>query len=349
MKPSQDNNQNFWISYADLMAGLLFVFILLIGAIVIKYVFMQTNLISQAKSLEIQKKELQKKQKTVSAVSNKLITTQDALRAIKILLAEEKETSYKTNVLLEQSNKNVSNLKLLVSQKDEELQKEQNLSKMLNSQLIENMNLVEITKKELAQITQKLLESASSHQKLVEDLNITKARIKNLTGIRIKAVQALKKKLGKAIEVDPNNGAIRLPSGVLFDVDSYNIKNEAKNTLRTTLIKYINTLLEDKNLRQYIDNIVIEGYTDSDGSYMYNLELSQKRALAVLDFLYSQKGVNKKLLRKYVSASGRSYSNLIRKNGKEDKEASRRIEVKFSISNKKAIQEIEDFLKSEHK
>lgn len=349
MKPSQDNNQNFWISYADLMAGLLFVFILLIGAIVIKYVYMQANFASQNKSLEIKKRELEKKEKTVSAVSNRLLTTQEALKAVKILLADEKEASSKANALLEKSNQDINNLKLLVVQKDEELKREQNLSKELNSQLIENINLVQITKNELAQITQKLVESASAHQKLVEDLNITKARIKNLTGIRIQAIQSLKRKLGNAIEVDPNSGAIRLPSGVLFDVDSYKIKDGAKKSLRLTLIKYINTLLKDKKLRKYIDNIVIEGYTDSSGSYMYNLELSQKRALAVLDFLYSQKGVNKKLLQKYVSASGRSYSNLIRKNGAEDKEASRRIEVKFSISNKKAIQEIEDFLKSEHR
>ena len=36
--------QNFWVSYADLMAGLLFVFILVLGAIVIKYVYIQANL-----------------------------------------------------------------------------------------------------------------------------------------------------------------------------------------------------------------------------------------------------------------------------------------------------------------
>ena len=41
---SRSTDQNFWVSYADLMAGLLFVFILLIGAIVVKYVYVQTDL-----------------------------------------------------------------------------------------------------------------------------------------------------------------------------------------------------------------------------------------------------------------------------------------------------------------
>jgi ATP-dependent Clp endopeptidase proteolytic subunit ClpP len=51
-KKNQNNDENFWISYADLMAGLLFVFILVIGAIVIKYVYAQSSLESseEAKS-----------------------------------------------------------------------------------------------------------------------------------------------------------------------------------------------------------------------------------------------------------------------------------------------------------
>ena len=40
----QKNDENFWISYADLMAGLLFVFILVLVAIVIKYIYTQNNL-----------------------------------------------------------------------------------------------------------------------------------------------------------------------------------------------------------------------------------------------------------------------------------------------------------------
>jgi len=35
MEELEDSQDNFWISYADLMAGLLFVFILVIGAIII--------------------------------------------------------------------------------------------------------------------------------------------------------------------------------------------------------------------------------------------------------------------------------------------------------------------------
>jgi len=49
---NSDGTSNFWLSYADLMAGLLFVFILLIGAIVVKSIVLKSNLDSKESSLE---------------------------------------------------------------------------------------------------------------------------------------------------------------------------------------------------------------------------------------------------------------------------------------------------------
>ena len=43
-------------------------------------------------------------------------------------------------------------------------------------------------------------------------------------------------------------------------------------------------------------------------------------------------------------ASGRSYLDNIKVNGKEDKDASRRIEVKFRLKNEDAMYEIERIL-----
>lgn len=381
---NKDNSsQNFWISYADLMAGLLFVFILLIGAIVVKYVFMQedlqvikTNLEAQERSLKLSEEELVKRRKDVASVTDKLIIakqevlhltamqvqledelsaikqdrnmTADALNAARVLLAQQAKDINETKLAIDLKQNEISQLKSLLLESEESLSAESNKTKTLTSQLSQATNLVEIKDGELALLAQKLLERTSAHQKLVEDLNITKSRIKNLTGIRIKVIQTLKERLGKSISVDPNSGAIRLPSAVLFDKDSSILKDSAKETLKDTLFKYINILLGDEKIKAYVDSIVIEGYTDSDGPYLYNLKLSQQRALAVLDFIYAENSDNQELLQKYVSASGRSFSNLIYKDDQEDKDASRRIEIKFSISNKKAIQEIETFLQGQH-
>ena len=55
--------------------------------------------------------------------------------------------------------------------------------------------------------------------------------------------------------------------------------------------------------------------------------------------------VDKKLLSTFVNSSGRSSADLILdKNGVEDKDASRRIEIKFNIKNEEAIKEIQNYL-----
>lgn len=41
----------------------------------------------------------------------------------------------------------------------------------------------------------------------------------------------------------------------------------------------------DDSYKKYLGEIIIDGYTDTDGDYSYNLELSQKRSLAVAQYL----------------------------------------------------------------
>lgn len=348
---SQKADQNFWVSYADLMAGLLFVFILLIGAIVVKYVYVQTDLKNIKNDLEAQKKvlhlaqvELSQKQRDFLRLRSDMNVTSASLQVAQNLLAEKESALNETTAQLQLSDREIENLKKLLL--DTELARDEVKGELVASQmeLGTTTNTLKLKEGELALLSAKLLENAASHQQLVEDLNITKSRIKNLTGIRIKVVQELKNKLGKKINIDPNSGAIRLPSSVLFDVDSYVLKPEAQKQLKETLQPYLDVLLNDESIRENIDHIVIEGHTDSDGTYMHNLDLSQKRAYSVMAFIYSLDEKRTALLQKYLSANGRSYSDLILKNGVEDKEASRRIEIKFNLSNKKAIEEIETFL-----
>lgn len=349
---SRSTDENFWVSYADLMAGLLFVFILLIGAIVVKYVYVQTDLKSIKNNLEEQKKVLQLSQEELTQkkseflrLSSDMNVTSFALQIAQELISQKENNLEEANAKLQLTDREIENLKKLLL--DTELARDEVTGELVASQmeLGTTTNTIKLKEGEIALLSAKLLESTASHQKLVEDLNITKTRIKNLTGIRLKVVQELKDKLGNKINIDPNSGAIRLPSSVLFDVGSFEIKPEAKVQLKETLEPYFAVLLGDKEIRDNIDRIIIEGHTDSDGTYMHNLDLSQKRALSVMAFIYSWDEKRNPLLQNYLSANGRSYSDRIFKNGIEDKESSRRIEIKFSLSNKKSMEEIETFLK----
>ena len=326
----QKNEENFWISYADLMAGLLFVFILVLGAIVIKYVYSQNNLEKEKQALNQSQEELINK----NEVLNKLNTL------IKNLEAEKSELSTqlsKSNETINLNNEELQKLKDVLL--GYELKDKEQTTELENRQ-----NQITLKDSELTVLVNKLLEQEKAHQKTVEEFDITKAKIRTLTGIKLNVITKLKEKLGKSINIDEKSGAIKFSSNILFDQGAYKLKEESKKELNGVLKNYISTLLEDKEIRKYIHGITIEGHTNSDGSYLSNLQLSQQRALEVMQFLYESNTINKDLLNKYVSSSGKSSSDLIYKDGVEDKDNSRRIEIKFIIKNEEAVKELQNYL-----
>ncbi|MDD8020071.1 MAG: OmpA family protein [Acidobacteriota bacterium] len=72
---------------------------------------------------------------------------------------------------------------------------------------------------------------------------------------------------------------ITFDSGLLFDVDKYDLRPASKENL-TKLASILN---------KYPDtNIIIEGHTDSTGSHDHNMTLSENRAKAVAAYLATQ-------------------------------------------------------------
>ena len=327
----QKNDENFWISYADLMAGLLFVFILVLGAIVIKYIYTQSNLEKEKYALNQSQEELISK----TEVLNKLNSLIKNLENEKTQLSNQLSKSNETINLNNEELQKLKDVLLGYELKDKEQ----------TTELENRQNQITLKDSELTVLVNKLLEQEKAHQKTVEEFDITKAKIKTLTGIKINVIKKLKEKLGKSINIDEKSGAIKFSSNILFDQGAYKLKEESKKELNGVLKNYISTLLEDKEIRKYIHGITIEGHTNSDGSYLSNLQLSQQRALEVMQFLYESNTINKELLNKYVSSSGKSSSELIyNKDGSEDKDNSRRIEIKFIIKNDEAVKELQNYL-----
>ena len=117
---------------------------------------------------------------------------------------------------------------------------------------------------------------------------------------------------------------ITIEGGVLFKSGKYDLTASAMSNLN----KFANTVL-----KQYTDcDVAIQGYTDSDKwrgetdeeSQAANLTLSQNRADAVKNYFITC-GVS---VNQIKSSTGFGQTNLITDaNGKEDKTASRRVEI----------------------
>ncbi|MEA1919303.1 MAG: OmpA family protein [Campylobacterota bacterium] len=388
-----DNNDTFWISYADLMAGLLFIFVLLVGAIIIKFLFLQQDiksisqeLIDKQHELHISLDSLKEKEKKLSMTSSRLTKLeQEAIQSAflinklrkKELSLEEREKELRrlnsdlnTSLLSTMASLDMTRSELQIQENHLDLTRQEleTLSKQLlltqeesvriatllktsEAELLKRDETIEtqsqtlfLKNSELSKMATLLLEKSRQHQSIVEQLDLTKMQIKHLTGIRIKVISALKESVGGKVKIDAKNGSIRFNSGVFFEQNGATLTPQAKKDLKIVLNEYIDTLMSHRDIAPYLDRIDIVGYTNTDGSYLHNLTLSQKRAYVVLEYLISQDFRYAEDLKNRLSATGRGYNDLILKDGLEDKDASRRIEIKFRLKDEDAIRQIEKIL-----
>lgn len=161
---------------------------------------------------------------------------------------------------------------------------------------------------------------------------LTKANIERSTAIsKIMAMIAEDPK-SAGVGVDQQNYRIDLGKQVRFDSGSYTINPAAGQFLRN----YIPALLNAKDTpegEQWIKSIVVEGFTDEDGTYLYNLQLSLDRSRAVVCSLFqntaSGTALSAQQLRKVQElflVGGYSFNSI-----KADKAESRRVEFRVDF------------------
>jgi len=168
-------------------------------------------------------------------------------------------------------------------------------------------------------------------------------------------VEALQKEFAKKnlnVDIDSQTGALTLNASVMFDYDQAELTDSGKRTLSMVLPTYCKVLLND-SYKKYLGEIIIDGYTDTDGDYSYNLELSQKRSLAVAQYLLDIKSeflkdVQVQELQDCLTVNGHSMSDpVLDADGKVDKDASRRVEVKFRLKDEEMIQELNKIMQGD--
>ena len=113
--------------------------------------------------------------------------------------------------------------------------------------------------------------------------------------------------------IEANSVMIKLDSGVLFDVNKYNIRQDANDVL----MKLIDVLKKAK-----VEKFEIYGHTDSDDTDEYNQVLSENRANSVKDFLIKN-GITAN-----ITTTGFGEKKPIATNStKEGKQLNRRVEI----------------------
>jgi len=128
---------------------------------------------------------------------------------------------------------------------------------------------------------------------------------------------------------------------MLFDEGSDILKSSFKEILQDFFPRYISVLSREQ-YRDNIEEIRIEGHTNSNGDYYRNMKLSQDRTRTVLQYCYSLMPEDEvSWLKGLVTANGLSSSHLITANdGEEDKNLSRRVEFRVRTNAEKQLEDI---------
>ena len=359
-----------WISYSDMMAALLLLFVLILCYSLYQYFSMletktaeldeqsallsaqQITLSEQQQKLDLQQATLTEQQSTLDSQKAQLSLQQEQLTL------QQNELSTQQLALIAKESELTSALTQLDEQKsllaDQTLTLEEQQKIILAAQAALTEKEAELTAANI-ELEGKQLELANATILLgqqQEAMNVQQQRLDDLVGVRTQIVRELTTALNRAdlkASVDANTGDIVLESAVFFDYGKNDIKPEGQAFLRRFIPVYLGVLLQPE-YEAYLGEIIIEGHTDTAGTYLVNLELSQKRALSVATFCLEMPGMSEtklEKLRDILTAKGRSYSDPIyNSDGTINMDACRRVEFKFRMKDSEMIDDIRQMLDS---
>ena len=308
-----------WISYSDMMAALLLVFVLILSISLYQYFTM----------LETKQAELDLKQATLDEQTILLATQQTTLdqQSAALTLAQTELDAQTAALLLAQQSLAVQEAALETAK----------------AELLVLQAALDTKQAELDAATVTL-----ATQKAALDAQTTK--IDDLVGVRSRIITDLSTALtanNLRATVDESTGDIVLDSAVFFQTNSNQIREDGQALLNRFIPVYLGVLLQPQ-YQDYLGEIIIEGHTDTVGSYMNNLRLSQERALSVAIYCLEMPQLSnsqRQLLQSILTATGRSYSDPVyHADGTVNLDASRRVEFKFSLKDAEMIDEMNRIL-----
>ena len=315
-KKSENNSFNVWRSYSDMMAGVLLLFVLI----------MCVTLFQAQKSYNESIQERDDKIALQEEYTQQLLDKQNAL--------DEKEGT--------------------IQNQDEQLKSQDEQLKTQQEKLDEQQQQLTALAAKLKEQEATLKSQQSALDTKTAQLKSQQQQIDQIIGVKAEVIEALKNEFSKNninVDIDAQTGALTLEASVMFDYDQAELTDAGKQALEQILPIYCKVLLQDDYMK-YLAEIIIDGYTDTDGDYSYNLQLSQQRSLAVAQYLLDIQGnfldsTQSQNLENYLTVNGHSMANpVLDANGNVDKDASRRVEIKFRLKDEEMIDELNQIMSS---
>lgn len=118
------------------------------------------------------------------------------------------------------------------------------------------------------------------------------------------------------ISVDCSRNRISLGEGGQYKIGEYVLSKEGEQAIYDLLPVVLSTATSQEG-KKWLKQVVIEGFTDTDGSYLYNLKLSLRRSEWVMCKILSNTNTNaldldssqRKQIKQLIVAGGVSFNN----------------------------------------
>jgi len=171
---------------------------------------------------------------------------------------------------------------------------------------------------------------------------------KNYKAIKEIIFNELQNEFSKEIEdgkltIHKENLMIRFSPELKFESNDYKLNEEFRNTLSNFFPRYIN-IISKKKFKENIEEIRIEGHTDDQGGYIWNMQLSQARTRTVLEYVLDSTQYDnhqRDWLMGNLTSNGLSYSKPIADNASENgRRLNRRVEFKIRTNAESQLEEI---------
>ena len=121
---------------------------------------------------------------------------------------------------------------------------------------------------------------------------------------------------------------MNLEASFLFATNSYELSADGQEYLNAFMDVYVSVVMKEE-YSAYVSSIIVEGHTDTSGTYSYNMTLSQNRADTVANHCIAQYAQMAGIIR----ATGCSYDfPVYNADGSVNMAASRRVTFRFELT-----------------
>lgn len=194
------------------------------------------------------------------------------------------------------------------------------------------------------------------------ELDQLRARLSSIALLRVEVLEKVKQAVERVLAENAppgspppapgslvrlgDNGNIVINENLVFEYNSFALKPES-TPLLDTLARALESVLDDVEVREYVDAIVVQGHTDDRGTPSFNRDLSGKRANAVVDYLLK---ANPNLESKYASYFASTAFSEFRPLDPGESEAAyernRRIEISVALKDANVRKLIDQYMQA---